>query len=151
MAPIKGVHNRNRPKKRGKASKARRARDRQTHDVEHSILTSDETLHAENVSPVTTECPQHLGEKKSTPCFSFSENETSFNIQDSSGDEGLPPLIVEVEETIPEMPFPSNRVICDIGHVIAQARKLEVHSYNCKFGVINVEENSEILLQMCSD
>ncbi|KAG8179943.1 hypothetical protein JTE90_025267 [Oedothorax gibbosus] len=74
------------------------------------ILTSDETLHAENLSPVTTECPQHLGEKKSTPCFSFSENETSFNIQDSSGDEGLPPLIVEVEETIPEMPFPSNRV-----------------------------------------
>ncbi|KAG8180233.1 hypothetical protein JTE90_017635 [Oedothorax gibbosus] len=36
MARVKkGVRNRNRPKKRGKASKARRARDRQTRDFEH--------------------------------------------------------------------------------------------------------------------
>lgn len=99
------------------------------------VITTSNNNSADSVPLLSPEFHEPVTDV-TLPCISStpSENEVPFNAQDELDDEDLPPLIIEVEERIAEKPFPSNRVICDIGHVISQTRKLEKHTYSCKFG-----------------
>lgn len=44
-----------------------------------------------------------------------------------------PSYLIESENSAQPPSFPSGRVICDIGYVITQARKLEDHNHTCNF------------------
>ncbi|XP_035233271.1 uncharacterized protein LOC118205091 isoform X2 [Stegodyphus dumicola] len=58
-------------------------------------------------------------------------------LQENLNDEFLcpdSPLIIEREDRRKANPLPSGRTICNMSFVIVQARTLEQHSLNCKFG-----------------
>lgn len=65
--------------------------------------------------------------------FLTSEDPSNVSCHETPDNSLFPELIIESENSVQPPSFPSGRVICDMGYVIIQVRKLEEHNYRCNF------------------
>ena len=123
--------------------------------ISPAIIFSEEVAQVPCSTTVITSTPLHVN-KANCSMFSLTPNisqipdssiteyeighdasgsiESSNVCRNETGDSSfLPDLLTESEDCMQQPSFPSGRVICDIGYVIAQARKLEEYNLICNF------------------
>lgn len=88
----------------------------------HDLNSSTPNVHKDSSINEDELCHSFLTSHSDEPC-----NVSCPETADS------PSLLIESENSVKPQSFPSGRVICDIGYVITQARKLEDHNHTCNF------------------